>query len=249
MWTPALARGLIREPLVRSRYTAAGYLELLESTEPRSITIAQRAMNNKRVAAVYERLWRPIAVAALSMHGLSGSEEHERAVVALNLCGAQRVLDVACGPGNFTRCFADRLTGDGLVIGLDVSEPMLERAVRDNSSPRAVYVHADAHQLPFDDGTFDAVSCFAALYLMPEPLAVLDEMVRVLASRGRIALMTSYGRESVIVRHALAAGARLCGVRVFDRDILPNRLRAAGLIDVQQQLRGISQFVSARKRR
>ncbi|MBP1159456.1 ubiquinone/menaquinone biosynthesis C-methylase UbiE [Rhodococcus sp. PvR099] len=49
--------------------------------------------------------------------------------------------------------------------------------------------------MPFDDGTFDAVCCYAALYLVPEPMTVVDEMIRVLSPGGRIAVMTGYGRE------------------------------------------------------
>ena len=248
MWSTALVRGLIREDALRSSgYSDTGYIDLLESSPPTRRTLAQRAMTNNRVAAVYERLWRPIVVAALSLHGLSVVDERARAAAALHLDGEQRVLDVACGPGNFTGFFADRLAGDGFVIGLDTSLPMLERAVHDNPLPRAVYLHADALELPFDDRTFDAVCCFAALYLVAEPCAVLHEMVRVLAPGGRIAVMTSYGRESFLARKGLELGATLCGVRVFDRTTVPAFLAAAGLIDVDQQLRGISQFVTGRR--
>ncbi|SEE87215.1 Methyltransferase domain-containing protein [Rhodococcus jostii] len=250
MWSTALARGLIREDALRStRYSDTGYIDLLESHPPTRRTIAQRAMTNRTVAAVYERLWRPVVVAALSLHGLSIAEERERAAAAMELDGGQRVLDVACGPGNFTSFFADRLVGDGFVIGVDNSPAMLERAVRDNSRTRAVYLHADAVSLPFDDRTFDAVCCFAALYLVAEPCAVLREMVRVLAPGGRIAVTTSYGRESLFLRKGLELGAALCGARVFDRTTVPAFLAAAGLIDVEQQLRGISQFVTARRSR
>jgi SAM-dependent methyltransferase len=124
---------------------------------------------------------------------------------------------------------------------------MIERAVRDNSSARAVYMRADALDLPFDDGAFDAVCCFAALHLVPEPFGVLREMTRVLAPHGWIAVMTSYGREPLLVRKALELGATICGVRVFDRTTVPAFLAAAGLIDIDQQLRGISQFVTARR--
>jgi SAM-dependent methyltransferase len=124
---------------------------------------------------------------------------------------------------------------------------MMERAVRDNNRSRAVYMRGDALSLPFNNRAFDVVCCFAALHLMPEPISVLHEMVRVLAPGGRIAVMTSYGRESLLERKGFELGAMICGVRVFDRTTLPAFFAAAGLIDIDQQLRGISQFVIARR--
>jgi SAM-dependent methyltransferase len=246
MWAPALARGLIREDVLRSMRYCDGYTDLLGPSGPTRRSLAQRAMNSPMVAAIYQRIWRPIMVAAMSLHGMSISTERERAAAALYLGGEQRVLDVACGPGNFTSFFAGCLAGDGFVIGLDNSVPMIERAIRDNRCDHAVYMRGDARDLPFNNRAFDVVSCFAALHLVPEPLGVLHEMVRVLSPGGRIAVMTTYGRESFLVRKGLEVGAAICGVRVFDRSTVPTFFAAAGLVDVEQQLRGISQFVVAR---
>lgn len=247
MWSPALARGLLRDDVLRLMRYCDGYTDLLGPSPRARVSLAQRAMNSPIVAAIYEHLWRPVMVAAMSLHGMSISAERERASSALHLGENQRVLDVACGPGNFTSFFADQLGGDGFVIGLDNSVPMMERAVRDNSGPRVVYMRADALKLPFNDCGFDVVSCFAALHLVPEPMAMLHEMVRVLSPGGRIAVMTTYGRESIPVRMGLELGAAICGVRVFDRTTVPAFLAAAGLTDIDQQLRGISQFVIARR--
>lgn len=247
MWSPALARGLLREDALRSVRFCDGYADLLDPSGPVHTSLAQRAMHSPIVAAVYERVWRPIMVAIMRLHGVSISTEREKSAEALHLGGQQRVLDVACGPGSFTGFFADRLSGDGFVIGLDNSVAMMERAVRDNSSVRAAYLRADARSLPFSNSTFDVVCCFAALHLMPEPMAVLHEMVRVLAPGGRIAVMTTYGRESLLIRKGLELGAAICGVRVFDRATVPSFLAAAGLTGVDQKLRGVSQFVIARR--
>ncbi len=248
MWSPALARGLIRDDYMRSmHYCDGGFTDLLGAGAPSWPSLAQRFMRSPTVAALYERFWRPIMVAIMRLHGISIDAERQKASDALQLGGDQRVLDVACGPGNFTGFFADQLGGDGFVIGLDNSVAMMERAVRDNSAARAVYMRADARSLPFSDGAFDVVFCFAALHLVPEPIRVLQEMIRVLSPGGRIAVMTTYGRESLLVRKGLELGAEMCGVRVFDRATVPAFLAAAGLTDIDQQLHGISQFVTARQ--
>ena len=52
----------------------------------------------------------------------------------LHLLGGERVLDVACGTGAFTRHFGEAVGPQGLAVGLDASATMLERAAR---SPHA----------------------------------------------------------------------------------------------------------------
>ncbi len=223
MWSPALARGLIRHEALRSLRHCDGYTDLLGPDYPTRLTVAQR----------------------VRMHGLSVSADGAKAVAALRLDGGRRVLDVACGPGEYTSAFATRLTGDGFVIGVDESGQMLERAAVNNSHDRVVYMRADTQSLPFDDGAFDAVCCFGALHVLPEPLGVLREMIRVLAPLGRIAVLTSYGHESPLVRKAVALGATMCGVHVFDRTTVPAFFAAAGLADIEQELHGLTQLVTA----
>ena len=223
-----------------------GFLDVLgESTAPQAPTFAQRAMNSPLVAGVYERLWRPVAFYVAS--GVTTGAEQRRAAAALRLAGAHRLLDIACGPGNFTGQLAQRLPDGGLAVGLDISEPMLKRAVLDNSGPRTCYVRGDAGTLPFGDETFDAVCCFGALYLMPEPFRVARDMVRVLAPGGRVAILTSYAGQSTLVRHAMAGGARVIGLRMFDRQAFVDLFTSAGLVDVEQQTQRTLQFVTAGK--
>jgi ubiquinone/menaquinone biosynthesis C-methylase UbiE len=156
------------------------------------------------------------------------------------------VLDVACGPGNFTRAFAGA-AGGGLVVGLDASRTMLAQAARERSSDGIAWVRAGATDLPFRDGTFDAVCCFAALYLIEEPLRAVDEIARVLAPGGRVALLSSVGRGPLPAAAASAVVRPLTGVRIFDRDELTDALRAHGLADVRRRIAGLAQFVSARR--
>lgn len=223
-----------------------GFLDVLgESTSAPVPTVAQRAMNSPFVATVYERLWRPTAFYVAS--GLTHRAEQRRAASALRLSSAHSMLDVACGPGNFTAPLAAELPDGGLAVGFDISESMLTRAVADNSGPRTCYVRGDARTLPFHDETFDAVCCFGALYLMPEPFRVAGEMVRVLRPGGRIAILTSYAREAALVRQLMTVTARTIGLTVFDRRDFVDLFSSAGLVDIEQQTQRAVQFVVAAK--
>lgn len=226
---------------------SAGYLDLLPEDLERPHTPAQAAMHNRMVAAIYERWWRPFGTLLMGLHRPRMADEHALAREMLGLDGEQTVLDVACGPGNFTRGFGEALSGNGFAIGVDVSPPMLARAVRSNSGERVAYLRGDARDLPFPAGSFDAVCCFAALYLVPAPFRVLDELVRVLAPGGRIAVLTSCrtGRKALHGPETLLGKA--LGLRMFGRDEITEVFREHGLTDVRRRVNGLAQFVGARR--
>lgn len=226
-------------------HSSAGYLDLLPPPSDQPQRGAQRAMNNPAVAAVYEGPWRWGQTVLYT--GITPAAERRRAAESLRINGAHKLLDVACGPGNFTKYLGQHQDSDALAVGLDFSEPMLRRAVRTNAADGVGYLRADARTLPFDDGSFDAVCCFAALYLVPEPFKVLDEMIRVLAPGGRIAVMTSCTRGPALVRSTSVKLAALGGLHGFDRSDITSVLRNKGFRDIEQEIRGLSQFVSATK--
>jgi len=237
---------LTRELLDQTAQLRHGFLDVLgESTSSPAPTFAQRAMNSPFVATVYERLWRPASFYVAS--GVTTGAEQRRAASALRLSSARRLLDVACGPGNFTGPLASQLPDGGLAVGFDISEPMLTRAVLDNSRPRTCYVRGDAHMLPFENETFDAVCCFGALYLMPQPFRVAHEMVRVLRPGGRIAVLTSYAGQPAPIRRVLKAGAGVIGLTMFDRHAFVDLFSSAGLVDIEQETQRALQFVVAAK--
>lgn len=227
------------EPEIRD-----GYLDLLGDDDPTGAGPGQRLMVSRALPLIYERLWRPLG-GRLLMGALGPSMIGERrmALEMLDIAPGETVLDVACGPGNFSRAFARAAGADGLVVGLDASRTMLAQAARDE----VAYVRGDAGDLPFRDGAFDAVCCFAALYLIEAPLRAVDEIVRVLAPGGRVALLSSVGRGPVPAAATDVLVRGLSGIRVFGRDELTGALRAHGLTDVRQRLSGFAQFVSARR--
>lgn len=221
-----------------------GYLDLLGEQDPTGGGPAQRLMLSRVLPLIYQRFWRPLG--GLLLTGAEASEEHRIALEMLAISPGDRVLDVACGPGNFTRDFASA-AGDGLVVGIDASESMLGVAVRDTDSDNVAYLRGDACAMLFRSGSFDAVCCFAALYLIDDPMRSVDEMVRVLAPGGRLALMSSCHRGPLPAGATDAVVRGLTGVRIFERDELTGALHDRGLTSIEQRLSGFAQFVSGHK--
>jgi SAM-dependent methyltransferase len=222
-----------------------GYLDLLGDEDPTGGGPGQRLMVSRALPLIYERIWRPLG-GRLLMGALGPDMAGERriALEMLEISAGDRVLDVACGTGSFSRAFAD---AGGRVVGLDASRTMLERAVRERPCDGVEYVRASATDLPFEAGSFDAVCCFAALYLIEDPLLAVSEIARVLAPGGRVALLSSVARGPLPAGLSDAVVRPLTGVRIFGRDSLTGALRSHGLVDVRQRVSGLAQFVSARR--
>lgn len=96
------------------------------------------------------------------------------------------VLDVACGTGAVARSVADRLGPAGHVVGVDLNEGML--AVARRIRPDLEWHQGDVADLPFPDGSFDAVVCQASLMYFPDRVQALAEMGRVAVARGTVAV-------------------------------------------------------------
>ena len=159
-------------------------------------------------------------------------------VDAASLRPGQAVLDVACGTGVVAREAADRLQGQGRIIGLDLNEAMLVVARR--LRPDVDWVQGDAAALPFDDETFDVVLCQAALMFFPDPASALREMARVVKTGGTVAVQVWASRGSqtgfkpfyqAVSRHAGQEAVDLISSywTLGDLDRLNELFQAAGL--------------------
>jgi SAM-dependent methyltransferase len=94
-----------------------------------------------------------------------------------------RTLDVATGPGYVAAQAAQR---GASVVGVDVAQAMVALARR--LHPWLDVREADAHALPFEDDSFDAVVANFLILHLGRPEQAASEFVRVLAPGGRLAL-------------------------------------------------------------
>jgi demethylmenaquinone methyltransferase/2-methoxy-6-polyprenyl-1,4-benzoquinol methylase len=125
------------------------------------------------------------------------------------------VLDVATGTGDVAIEFAHRSRARH-IVGLDRSAGMLEVARRKigrlELDGRIEVIEGDALDLPFDDGTFDAVTIAFGLRNLPDYAAGVREMARVLKPRGRLLVLEFFPPTS---------GAFLQLYRLYLKTVLP----------------------------
>lgn len=144
-----------------------------------------------RIAPRYDRVNRLMT--------LNADQRWRRDLVRrLNVGPGDRVLDLACGTGDFAEHCRARAAE---TIGLDFSRGML--ATADERTPRlGLWIQGDALRLPFADASFSvAVSGFALRnFTAIEP--VLRELARVLKPGGRLGLLEVDRPRNLLVRRA-----------------------------------------------
>lgn len=119
---------------------------------------------------------------------VNAEEPVRRFLALIRPTGAERTLDVACGPGLLAKALAPRVAS---FVGVDVTAAMIDRARQIAAEAKLVNARfevADAVALPFPDASFELAVTRLALHHMAEPARALAEMTRVLTPRGRLAI-------------------------------------------------------------
>jgi ubiquinone/menaquinone biosynthesis C-methylase UbiE len=207
-------------------------------------------MESEAIVRIYEsRLWRRSVIAALAL-GISFEREQELIGRAAGLALGDTLLDLACGPGIYTRPFARRVA-PGLVVGLDLSPAMLayaRRRAREEGLANVALVRGDALRLPFATGRFDAVNCCGALHLFPDADLALCEVDRVLKPGGRFTLAAFRRRPGPLASLGSALRRRVMGIDAFTPEELRSRLEAAGLREVTCHFAGAQWLIMSARR-
>jgi demethylmenaquinone methyltransferase/2-methoxy-6-polyprenyl-1,4-benzoquinol methylase len=152
------------------------------SAEARTGTLEEgqvRAMFD-RIARVYD-LMNSVMTAGLHHRW------RERAADLAALEPGGSALDVACGTGDLAVELARRIGPTGTVVGSDFSEPMLDVARRKSSAVR--WEWANALDLPYPDGGFDAATVGFGARNFSDLDRGLAEMARVVRPGGRVVVL------------------------------------------------------------
>ena len=95
-----------------------------------------------------------------------------------------RVLEVAAGTGVVTRAMAAALPESVAIVATDLNQAMLDQASAVGTRRAVDWRQADAMQLPFPDGAFDAVVCQFGVMFFPDKPRAFAEARRVLKPGG-----------------------------------------------------------------
>lgn len=124
------------------------------------------------IPEVYEQLLVPMVFA----------EPAQRLAAAIVATDAGDILETAAGTGVLTRALVEQ--SQASITATDLNDPMLQEAARLCDSKRVHWQVADALNLDFPDGSFDAVACQFGVMFFPDRPQGYAEALRVLRPGG-----------------------------------------------------------------
>jgi phosphatidylethanolamine/phosphatidyl-N-methylethanolamine N-methyltransferase len=122
----------------------------------------------------------------------------DQVVKGLRIPPGAKVLEVGIGTGLSVDAYPQHAD----VIGIDLSQDMLDQAAQkmDKRHHHIKLQQGDALNLAFDDDSFDFVTAFHVITVVPEPKRMLDEMVRVCRPGGKIVIINHFSSERAFIR-------------------------------------------------
>jgi len=165
----------------------------------------------------------------------------------LGIAAGQKVLDVGCGIGGATIPIAVITGPTGLAAGVDLSSVMIEYALkRTANQPSIEFRVSDACALPYPEKFFDLARSERLFLYLPDRLAALKEMMRVVKPGGRVYVSDTdidstaiYSRNRALTRKMTSLVAASMPNPNSARE-LPSLARKAGLKDLQIEVSAVS---------
>jgi ubiquinone/menaquinone biosynthesis C-methylase UbiE len=120
----------------------------------------------------------------------------QKTIDRLSLQPGDRVLDVCCGTGASAIPAANAVGSTGSVLGIDISEKLLNLAIikaKKRNLANIEFRLADFQALGYKDASFDAIVCVFGIFFVPDMVAAIKELWRMVRPGGKLAI-TSWGK-------------------------------------------------------
>jgi len=141
----------------------------------------------ERIEEMFDRISGVYDAMNLAISGFQEPRWRRRAVRETALGPGMTAVDVACGTGKVSADLYRAVSPGGSVVGIDVSEGMIARAVAGHSDqPGLRFEVGDALRLPLADATCDAATIAFGMRNLPDYQAGFAEMRRVVRPGGRV---------------------------------------------------------------
>ncbi len=185
----------------------------------------------------------------------------------LNIKPGQKIVDIGCGTGDFTRRLARLSNQKTTILGIDSNENSIRAATTDTKkarlSRRVSYKLGDVYKIPLEDGFADLTCCRTLIMHLTEPLKAVKEMARVTRTRGSVVAIEGgkmgafydpddeeYSKLAERAYDAWVKGIRkLEGKEFRIGERLPGIFRDAGLSNVKAEVQADAWLYSDPRRR
>lgn len=122
-------------------------------------------------------------------------------IAAFGIRPGESILDAGTGPGVLLPYLYEGVGWAGQVSAFDLSLEMAYQAFRKPLKVHGMVFQGDVHHIPFREGAFDRVICFAAFPHFDDPARAVDEMSRVLKPGGVLIIAHLMSRRELAEHH------------------------------------------------
>ncbi|WP_349292587.1 class I SAM-dependent methyltransferase [Thermoanaerobacterium butyriciformans] len=140
---------------------------------------------------------------------------------ALDLLGEGHVFALDVGTGRARMAYALARYGYDVVsleYNIDTLKKAKEIISNEDVGDKILFVHGDAHKMPFIDESFEVVTSYNAMHHMSDYRIAIDEMMRVLKSGGKILIteLNDLGKERVAEAHRQRGSLHEAKIDIYD---------------------------------
>ncbi len=157
-----------------------------------------------------------------------------------------KILDIGCGGGRNIQRFAERISENGRVVGIDYSDVSVEKSIDLNKGAidKGIVnvLQGSVSEMPFYNETFDIATAFETIYFWPDFINDLKEVNRVLKEDGFLFICNeAVYREGEMDKYDDLV--ELLDMKIYSEDVLRESLKTAGFKDFKAFLNNDNDWI------